>query len=199
MSYKIPTGELISDLQRVAEQLGRVPSRREMKEYGEYATGTYRNRFGAWSTALAEAGLAPRYRAHYSDGDLIRELWRMDREYTSPPKYEEMDEHGKYGTSTYENRFGSWNEALKAAGLGTRTPGEWVLTGEDHPRWKGYTSPYYGPQWEDHREAALERDGHQCTIPGCDLTTAKSNERYGKGLHVHHIRRIGFVEKVASV
>lgn len=114
----------------------------------------------------------------------------MDREYTSPPTYREMDDHGKYSTTTYENRFNTWNEALKAAGLDTRTRGEWNLSGEDHPRWKGKPDPYYGQNWPERREEALERDGHTCRIPGCEMTTGESKKRYGHGLHVHHIERL---------
>lgn len=190
MSTKIPTRELKDELRRVAEQVGRSPSRTEMQDLGKYGTTTYRKRFGAWSTALGEAGLTPRQQKNYSDEELIRELWRMDREHTSPPKYREMDEHGKYGTTTYEKRFGSWNEALQAAGLDTRTRGEWNLSGEDHPRWKGKPDPYYGPNWPEERERALERDGHKCTIPGCEITSEKSREKFDRGLHVHHINRI---------
>lgn len=190
MKYKIPTKELIEEIQRVGEQVGHPPAMREMNELGEYSPTTFRNRFGAWSTALGEAGFEPREQKHFPDEDLIRELWRVDREYTSPPKYREMDEYGAYCTSTYENRFGSWNEALQAAGLDTRIRGEWNVSGEDHPRWKGEPDPYYGADWGEKREKALERDGHKCTVPGCEVTSEKSKERFDSGLHVHHIERI---------
>lgn len=39
----------------------------------------------------------------------------------------------------------------------------------------------YGPNWQEQRTKALERDGHRCR-------TCRANARPGVGLHVHHIR-----------
>lgn len=44
----------------------------------------------------------------------IRELADGD----SPPKLEEMNEHGPYSSTTYYNHFESWNDALRKAGFG---------------------------------------------------------------------------------
>lgn len=49
--------------------------------------------------------------------------------------------------------------------------------GEDNPSWAGGQERhrYYGPNWEEQREKALDRDGHECLI--CGSTD---------DLHVHH-------------
>lgn len=39
------------------------------------------------------------------------------------PTNREMDNKGNYSRVVYRNRWGSWNEALKAAGLDSRTQG----------------------------------------------------------------------------
>jgi len=39
----------------------------------------------------------------------------------------------------------------------------------------------YGPNWQDHRQKTLIRDGHRCRTCGAEA-------RPGTGLHVHHIR-----------
>lgn len=51
----------------------------------------------------------------------------------------------------------------------------WV--GEDNPAWQGGQERhrFYGPNWEEQRSAALERDGHECSICGD-----------GEMLDVHH-------------
>jgi len=49
--------------------------------------------------------------------DLIAELTRLGDELEKVPTTREMDVHGAHSSSTYQNRFESWNEALKAAGL----------------------------------------------------------------------------------
>lgn len=50
--------------------------------------------------------------------DLIDELQRLSDELGETPTWSEMNKHGKYNPETYRKRFGSWNEALKSAGLG---------------------------------------------------------------------------------
>lgn len=56
-----------------------------------------------------------------------------------------------------------------------RTGEAWV--GEDNPAWSGGQERhrFYGPNWEEQREAALERDGYECLL--CDS---------GDDLNVHH-------------
>jgi len=57
-----------------------------------------------------------------------------------------------------------------------------TLTGEDSPGWKGGFSPNYGPDWEEKREKARERDDYTCQ--DCGVTESE----LGKELDVHHIR-----------
>lgn len=57
---------------------------------------------------------------------------------------------------------------------------EWP-TGEDHWSWNGGTeSVYYGANWTEQRDAARERDGHECQICG--------HAGDGRALDVHHIQ-----------
>ena len=55
----------------------------------------------------------------YSEKELLDELKRVSEEYCDgkTPTSIKMEEHGKYSSVTYANRFGSWNKALKKAGL----------------------------------------------------------------------------------
>lgn len=54
--------------------------------------------------------------------DLLDELRRLaDGE--TPPSVKEMKEQGQYSWPTYSNRFGSWNEAITAAGFEPRPAG----------------------------------------------------------------------------
>lgn len=48
--------------------------------------------------------------------------------------------------------------------------------GEKNPNWKGGWEPYYGPNWDTQRVAALKRDNYKCI--NCEAE---------KGLNVHHI------------
>jgi hypothetical protein len=55
---------------------------------------------------------------------LIAELERLGDELDKPPTSDEMVEYGAYSSRTYKDRFGSWNEALKAAGFRHRPVGQ---------------------------------------------------------------------------
>ena len=52
--------------------------------------------------------------------DLIYELIELSENYCDgeTPTIRENKEHGKYSRTPYENRFGSWNEALEKCGFG---------------------------------------------------------------------------------
>lgn len=64
------------------------------------------------------------YHRGVTDEELLTELQRVasERKKTAISRADN-DEHGKYGTTTYIRRFGSWFNALEKAGLEkTRTP-----------------------------------------------------------------------------
>lgn len=60
-------------------------------------------------------------------------------------------------------------------------------TGEDNPVWKGGNDGFYGPNWRIQRQKALNRDNYACQA--CGMTDEAHRDRYGSGLHVHHIVR----------
>jgi len=61
------------------------------------------------------------------------------------------------------------------------------ISGENNPNYKHGKSDTirYGPNWETTREEVLARDGEQCVV--CDLTKEAQIEKWGCGLHIHHI------------
>ncbi len=48
--------DLIDEIRRLNDDLGRPPSASEMDELGEYSAATYSNKFDSWSAAIEEAG-----------------------------------------------------------------------------------------------------------------------------------------------
>jgi hypothetical protein len=123
---KIPREDLIAELERLGDELEKVPTAREMDEHGAYSYYTYHNRFGSWNEALTAAGYQPRPNTKtptIERNALIAELTRLGDELDKPPTSDEMVEHGAYSSHTYKDRFGSWNEALNAAGLRQRPVG----------------------------------------------------------------------------
>lgn len=68
--FGYPKGELISELQRLANDLDRTPTFDQMNERGEYSVWPYLRAFPSWNDALNAAGL-PINKAHgVVDGDL---------------------------------------------------------------------------------------------------------------------------------
>lgn len=66
--HKIPSEELISDLQRVAEEVGRSPPVEVYDEHGNHNSDTLKRRFGNWSEVLSAADLEPTgHSKHWAD------------------------------------------------------------------------------------------------------------------------------------
>ena len=123
---------LITALQEFAEDLGRAPTSDEMDQNGPYTAAPYKRVFGTWNRALEQTGLGIHSAWGVSKEDLIAELKRLNEELGHVPRKSEMRDQGKWSGSIYQKRFGSWNEALTAAGFEPnrrwRIPREDLLT-----------------------------------------------------------------------
>ena len=117
-------------LGRWSELEGRAPSSEEWlggrhargrwaQEYPAWpATGTVVNLFGSWNRALGAAGLVVKPYA-YTDEEVLRAL-RADAERLGrSPTREEWSHRpvGVPGVGAVQTHFGTWNAALRAAGL----------------------------------------------------------------------------------
>jgi len=108
---------LITALQGFAEKLGRPPTTDEMDRSGPYTTNSYKRAFGTWNRALRQARLEVHSVWDVSEEDLISELNSLAEELSHVPRKDEMRNQGKWSAAVYQERFGSWNEALRAAGF----------------------------------------------------------------------------------
>lgn len=112
--------ELLGELERLADELGSRPTAAEMDDHGAYWASTYRRTFGSWTAACEAAGLEtsqPVAQETLSEEVLIEELNRVAEVCGPPPSVSNMRDEGKFSPRTYSRRFGSWNAAVKAAGL----------------------------------------------------------------------------------
>ena len=120
----VPESDLLADVRRVTEELGRCPTCEEFDERGCYSSSTCFRRFGSWADALDAAGVADEYpspsRRRVSDDDLAAELRRLADALGHPPTESEMSKLGDHSPETYRGRFGSWADALDEAGLDPR-------------------------------------------------------------------------------
>jgi Homing endonuclease associated repeat len=82
-------------------------------------------RFGGWNAALAAAGLEPRFiRRAWSDEELLEGLRRYAHDHGRPPRaIDRVGSLGRYPSpALLVTRFGSWSQALVAAGLEPGNP-----------------------------------------------------------------------------
>ncbi|MFA7030583.1 MAG: hypothetical protein WC179_09930 [Candidatus Cloacimonadaceae bacterium] len=109
---------LISELHRFVDNEGHIPSAPEMKrEWGYPAKNTYARYFGTWNQALVEAELEL-HRPTYTEDDLLDILIDYYDTYNKTPVSSDFTGENGYPSSvTYSEKFGSWNNALKLAGL----------------------------------------------------------------------------------
>ena len=139
---------LLTELERVAAEIGEVPSTTQIDEHSRYSSGMYADEFGTITAAREAADFAsgedsePESQAHDSTDEphdqpddsatsptpdsgpsrqaLIDEIQRLDDGENLVPYASEMDSDGAYKSYDCLQEFGSWDEALEAAGIDKR-------------------------------------------------------------------------------
>lgn len=171
--------ELVQELQRLHSELDRVPLQADVRKYSEYSVRPFYTEFGGISLAVEAAGMEPSWNKLSRDM-LINELERLEDEVERVPFVSDMKDRGRWGIMPYYREFGSWKEALEAAGF--ELP--------DRPH---FTSGNYGAGWNESTKSRIrERDGKKCV--DCEMNQATHLDRYGRRLHVHHITPASVLE-----
>lgn len=108
--------DLIADMRRVAAEL-QIPTI-TMERYagaGQFGTETIRKRFGSWNAALERAGMEVSKRWRIPDETLFANLEAIWRHLGRQPRRSDLDLiPTEVSKSVYEQRFGTWRQALKA-------------------------------------------------------------------------------------
>lgn len=93
----------------------------------------------------------------------------------------------EYSTSSRSGEYCSYSCKAKDA------------TGKDAPNWKGgWVDGDYGPNWDEQRNKALDRDGRSCVI--CGMLEENALDETNSPLHVHHrIRKEEFRNEDGSL
>lgn len=172
--------ELIEEIHSIRDEYDKidVPTVEQMNKYGQYSGWLYQKNFQNWAEALREAGFDPNQEFNIPEEKCLKEIRRLYTELENTPRAEDMNKIGRYSVDLYEDKFGSWNSAIKQAGLEINS----VPSGEDHVRWKGGYGHYYGPNWWSQRKKAWQRDDFKCRV--CGIT----EEEMGRKPDVHHIK-----------
>jgi hypothetical protein len=182
----VPDSELIEDVQRCARRLQRnTITIAEYEREGAFHPTTLTRRFRSWFRVLEVSGLEEsRSKLNISDGELFDNLRSIWTALARQPRYEEVRSPiSKYSAGTYENRFGTWNQALKAFI-------EWVDQGQNDPcKEDGAKAIQKAEKRRTKRDISerlrfsiLLRDGFRCL--SCGRSPLKSP---GVELHVDHV------------
>lgn len=116
----VPDDQLLSDLQQVAIKLKKETlTSEEYVKLGRFHCSTLSRRFGSWIKALEKAGLTiHRKNTAISKTDIISDLQftahKLNKHTLTVNEY---IDNGRHSSSAAQSKFGSWNNALKAAGL----------------------------------------------------------------------------------
>lgn len=169
--YNISKDVLKDELLRLFQAEEQIPSSSLMNDSGRFSEAPYIDKFGSWNEALRESGIEPEFHQDIGEKELLDELYRLESVVEKTPTYEMMEKQGRYGKSTYERVFGSWNNALEEAGYTLNKL-------RDGNRRK----VEYGPSWilSNKREILL-RDQYRCQA--C-LT---GENKLGQRPDLHHI------------
>jgi 5-methylcytosine-specific restriction endonuclease McrA len=111
---------LLADIMAVAKLLRtESPTTEQYEKHGQFSPSTIIKRFHGWKAALSAAGLKPVNNNGGTENaealaDLKRVSQLLDRHTVTTTEY---GAHGHFASSVLARRFGSWNQALVAAGL----------------------------------------------------------------------------------
>jgi 5-methylcytosine-specific restriction endonuclease McrA len=179
-NHDITNHELIDELQNVTDELGETPTVEDFSAHGKYKPSLCIYRFNSWNDALREAGIEPGKRQSIPEKELEEEFNRLMDVLGYVPSGREMTELGHFSKGVYDDRFGSWNDAVRTFGEEPR----FTRSGDGD-------SQSYGALWEERREEIIQRDGEVCVV--CEVNRDTHMEKFGRDFNVHHI--IPFLEE----
>lgn len=112
--HLIPKEKYISEYKKVKAKLGKIPTKKEFDENSSISSSSFRRIWGSWSNFLKEQGVRTR---DISNEELIDEYVKL-KAYLGKKTLTQadMNEKGKFSSSTFERRFGSWNKFLQKIG-----------------------------------------------------------------------------------
>lgn len=108
--------ELLADLRRVANELGRDRvTFREYKAKGRFAPQTLAERFGSWHAAIGKASLQRTINRDISDEELFENLVEVWTALGRQPRSRDLRPGpSRFSRNTYACRFRTWRKALAA-------------------------------------------------------------------------------------
>jgi len=81
------------------------------------------------------------------------------------------------------------NQTLYCSESCYREASKEIFAGDNNPAWRGGRVDNYGPNWDEQRSKALDRDDHSCQQCGVEQSATDTP------LHVHHEKRLGWFKE----
>ena len=118
-TFKYTKETLISLLHSLYKELGRVPVAKDLRSRSGYPNNsTYINRFGSWNNALVAAGFTINKVSSLSQEDVLLSIKEYVHIFNDIPFYQSFQNNKDFpSASSVERLFGSWNNAILAAGF----------------------------------------------------------------------------------
>ena len=118
--HNISKDAFMAEFLRVKSVIGHVPTVIEMSKHGNIAPNSYKRIWGSWSNFLKEQG--EKYqRRDIPEEELIAAYLKLKKQLKKESLTQNnMNNYGKFSSSVYERRFGSWHNFLKHIGENTR-------------------------------------------------------------------------------
>jgi hypothetical protein len=119
MPEKVTKTEALADIQRVADALGKPPTRAEYSEHGQYSAPTAaKHHDGSFTAARAAALDVPDERqAEITREALLADIRAVAEQVGGEPSKTDYKTHGDHALSTITYRFESWVAAKREAGV----------------------------------------------------------------------------------
>lgn len=110
---------ILESVQELADDLGRPPKASEFDDQGITSPYVARKRCdGTWKSVIEEAGF-DYTKDRISREDLLEEIHRLADKHGQAPTQVQIND-GNYSVSTYQDRWGTYNNALEEAGYEPR-------------------------------------------------------------------------------
>jgi len=172
--------ELVGELVRLRDELGRIPRQKDLKQRGEYSRRPYDRKFDkGWNGALRAAGLETNYE-NRTEEDCLEDIRNTANKTGYVPTTQDHTEYGTVSVATILRKFDSWRDAIADAGLDSSKVRRYDIPESEK---KGHRD--YGPNWREQKQKARQRDDNSCQ--SCGMSSEKHKEKWGMELHVHHL------------
>jgi hypothetical protein len=115
INYRLSTDELLNELRFLEEKLDKTPAKWDMSLHGRFSPAPYLLRWGKWKDVLEEVGMEPENAKQIPDQVLQADLRRVIATICEEPTWGQLNEHSSFSASTFYERFGSVEEAVRKA------------------------------------------------------------------------------------